>query len=166
MARGLSQGSVFIGKDFLEGPKLGFWKNQSDCLEGGTRDAVPGRGYSGSSGWGEGLFQAHFGGILEGRLRTYMKQALSPADHIEDEQVVGKVGVRLLTEELDFPGGIDLGNEGGLIWAGEGGLVGKGLDAVPGERPSSASEVLGAAAMSWAAPFRGLALATLVTPVV
>ena len=53
MARGLSQGSVFIGKDFLEGPKLGFWKNQSDCLEGGTRDAVPGRGYSGSSGWGD-----------------------------------------------------------------------------------------------------------------
>lgn len=158
MARGLSQGSVFIGKDFLEGPKLGFWKNQSDCLEGGTRAAVPGRGYSGSSGWGEGPCQAHFGGILEGRLRTYMKQALSPADHIEDEQVVGKVGVRLLTEELDFPGGIDLGNEGGL--------EGKGLDAVPGERPPSASEVLGAAAVSWAAPFRGLALATLVTPVV
>lgn len=101
-----------------------------------------GGGKAGAVAAGKGCPRHILGGILEGRLRTYMKQALSPADHIEDEQVLGTVGVRLLTEELGFPGGGDLGNEGGLIWTGEGGLGGKGLDALPGELLPSVSCLL------------------------
>lgn len=98
---------------------------------------------------------------MEGMLRPYTEQVLRPAGHIDDEQLVGKVDLRLLTEELDRVGGTDLGRGG----AGEGGLEGKGLVA-PGHFLPSASGVLGAAAVSWAALCRCPALATWVTPVV